>query len=131
MADPDATRGRSLGDSVHDFSEQIKKLVQAELALGRQEMQGQTRELGLAGGMAGAAGMLGVLSAGTATAWVVLLLGRRMPPWLAAFTVSGGYAGGAVLLGLKARRRFEEIGVPAPEQAVGILKETAQRVTGA
>lgn len=131
MPEPDAGRSHSLGDSLHDFADQVKKLARAEIDLARQEMTGQTRELGLAGGMAGAAAALGALSAGTATAGLVLLLSRRTPPWLAAFTVSGGYAGAAVLLGLKARQRVEEVGVPAPDQAVEILKDTAQRVTGA
>jgi hypothetical protein len=130
MVEREGVDDRSLGDSVQDLGEQVKALVRDEIALARQEMTGQSRELGLAAGMVAGAGLLGVLSAGSATAGLVSLLARRTPPWLAAFTVSGGYAGGAVLLALEARRRFEEVGVPAPEQAVGILKETAQRVTG-
>lgn len=105
-------------------------MVQAEIALGRQEMTGQTRELGLATGMGGAAAGLAVMAAGTATAGFVLLLARKTPPWVAAFAVSGAYAGGAAVLAQQARRRVEDVGVPAPDQAIGILKDTAQRVTG-
>jgi hypothetical protein len=130
MAQSQPAGDRSLADSALDLAAQVKGLVRAEMALARDEMTGQTRELGVAAGMVGAAGLLGVLSAGSATAGLVLLLARRERPWLAAFTVSGGYAGGAVLLGLEARRRIQEVGVPAPEQAVDILKDTAQRVTG-
>lgn len=104
--------------------------MQTEVALARQEMTGQTRELGLAGGMGGAAAGLAVMSAGTATAGLVLLLARRTPPWVAAFTVSGAYAGGAALLAQRARQRAEEIGVPSPDQAIGVLKDAAQQVTG-
>ena len=130
MSGPDAGEGRSLGDSARELGEQVKGLVRAEIDLARQEMTGQTRELGMASGMAGGAGALAALSAGTATAGLVMLVARRTPPWLAAFTVSGAYAGGAALLGLQARRRVEEVGVPAPDQAIEILKDTAQRVTG-
>ena len=130
MTEPDAGEGRSLGRSAQELGEQVKGLVQAEIALARQEMTGQTRELGVATGMGGAAAGLAVMSAGTATAGLVLLLARRTPPWLAAFTVSGAYAGGAALLARQARQRVEDVGVPAPDQAIGILKDTAERVTG-
>ncbi len=130
MAEPQAGRGRSLGESVQELGDQVKGLVRTEIALARQEMTGQTRELGLASGMVGGAGVLAALSAGTGTAGLVMLLARRMPPWLAAFTVSGGYAAGAAALAMRGRQRIEEVGVPAPEQAIDILKDTAQRVTG-
>ena len=130
MAEPEAGRGRSLGESVQELGDQVKGLVRTEIALARQEMTGQTRELGLASGMVGGAGVLAALSAGTGTAGLVMLLARRMPPWLAAFTVSGGYAAGAAALAIRGRQRIEEVGVPAPDQAIDILKDTAQRVTG-
>lgn len=130
MTERDTGEGRSLRVSAQELGEQVKGLVQTEIALGRQEMTGQTRELGLATGMGGAAAGLAVMSAGTATAGLVLLLARKTPPWVAAFTVSGAYAGGAAVLAQQARRRVEDVGVPAPEQAIGILKDTAQRVTG-
>ncbi len=130
MAEPQAGRGRSLGESVQELGDQVKGLVRTEIALARQEMTGQTRELGLASGMVGGAGVLAALSAGTGTAGLVMLLARRMPPWLAAFTVSGGYAAGAAALAMRGRQRIEEVGVPAPDQAIDILKDTAQRVAG-
>ena len=104
--------------------------MQAEIALARQEMTGQTRELGLATGMGGAAAGLAVMSAGTATAGLVMLVATKTPPWLAAFTVSGAYAGAAALLAQRAREKVEDVGVPAPDQAIGILKDTARGVTG-
>lgn len=125
-----SSANRSLGNSFQALTEQLKGLARAEVALARQEVKGQSRELGVAGGMAGAAGVLALLSAGTGTAGIVLMLSRRMPPWAAALTVSGGYAAAAAALGVKARERVEEVGVPAPEQAVAILKDTAERVTG-
>lgn len=130
MSDRDASEGRSLGRSAQELAEQVKGLVQAEIGLARQEMTGQTRELGVATGMGGAAAGLAVMSAGTATAGLVLLLARKTPPWVAAFTVSGAYAGGAAVLAQKARQRVEDVGVPAPDQAIGILKDAAQQVAG-
>ena len=130
MADPDVREGRSLGRSAQELADQVKGLVQAEIALARSEMTGQTRELGLATGMGGAAAGLAVASAATATAGLVMLLAEKTPPWLAAFTVSGAYAGGAALLAQRARQKVEDVGVPAPDQAIGILKDTAQRVSG-
>ncbi|MDP9375969.1 MAG: phage holin family protein [Actinomycetota bacterium] len=130
MAQSQTTGNRSSGTSLQGLIQQLKGFARAEIALSRQEMAGQSRELGVAGGMAGGAGLLGVLSAGTGTAGLVLLLARRMPPWTAALMVSGAYAGAAALLGLKARQVVEEVGVPAPDQAVNILKQAAGGITG-
>ncbi|MBA2644161.1 MAG: phage holin family protein [Solirubrobacterales bacterium] len=130
MVEPEASEGRSLGRSAQELAEQVKGLVQTEIALARQEMTGQTRELGMAGGMGGAAAGLAVMSAGTATAGLVLLLAEKTPPWIAAFAVSGAYAGGAAVLARRARQKAEQIGVPSPDQAIGILKDAAQQVTG-
>ena len=130
MAEPEAGRSRSLAEHAQELGDQVKRLVRTEIDLARHEMTGQTRELGVASGMVGGAGILAALSAGTGTAGLVMLLARRMPPWLAAFTVSGGYAAGAAALGLRGRQRIEEVGVPAPDQAIDILKDTAQRVSG-
>jgi hypothetical protein len=130
MAEAEAGQGRSLGEHAQELGDQVKRFVHTEIELARQEMTGQTRELGLASGMVGGAGVLAALSAGTGTAGLVMLLARRMPPWLAAFTVSGGYAAGAAALAMRGRQRIEEVGVPAPDQAIDILKDTAQRVTG-
>lgn len=130
MSETDGTEGRSFARSAQELGEQVKGLVQAEIALARQEMTGQTRELGLATGMGGAAAGLAVMSAGTATAGLVMLVATKTPPWLAAFTVSGAYAGGAALLAQRARQKVEDVGVPAPDQAIGIIKDTARGVTG-
>ncbi len=130
MSEADGTEGRSFARSAQELGEQVKGLVQAEIALARQEMTGQTRELGLATGMGGAAAGLAVMSAGTATAGLVMLVATKTPPWLAAFTVSGAYAGGAALLAQRARQKVEDVGVPAPDQAIGIIKDTARGVTG-
>ncbi len=130
MSEPDASEGRSFARSAQELGEQVKGLVQAEIALARQEMTGQTRELGLATGMGGAAAGLAVMSAGTATAGLVMLVATKTPPWLAAFTVSGAYAGAAALLAQRARQKVEDVGVPAPDQAIGIIKDTARGVTG-
>ena len=131
MTDPGAREQPSLEEVVQGLGEEVKHLMRAEIALAREEMTGQVRELGLSAGMLGGAALLGLLSAGSATAGLVLALARGRRPWLAAATVSAGYAGGALILAREGQRRIAEIGVPVPEQTIDTLKETAQRVAAA
>jgi Putative Actinobacterial Holin-X, holin superfamily III len=117
---------RPVEELLRDLAEQAGTLVREEIALARTEMVQQARELGVGAGMVGGAGVLGLLSAGAGTAGLILMLARRPRPWFAAVTVSGAYAGGALLLGREGRRRIQEVGVPLPQQAAEELKETAQ-----
>ena len=117
---------RSVEELMQELGDRAAALVRQEIALARSELAGQAREAGVGAGLLGAAGLLGLLSAGTATTGLILLLARRPRPWLAAFTVTGGYAGAAALLAREGRRRLAEVGVPVPEQTVETLKETAQ-----
>lgn len=115
---------RPAEELLRDLAEQAGTLVREEIALARTEMLQQARELGVGAGMVGAAGLLGLLSAGSGTAGLVLMLARRPRPWVAALTVGGAYAGGALLLAREGRRRIEAVGMPLPDQAVEELKET-------
>jgi hypothetical protein len=117
---------RPVDELLRDLAEQAGTLVREEIALARTEMLQQARALGVGAGMVGAAGVLGLLSAGSGTAGLILLLARRPRPWFAALTVSGAYAGGALLLAGEGRRRIQAVGVSVPAQAVEELKETTQ-----
>jgi Putative Actinobacterial Holin-X, holin superfamily III len=114
---------RSVEDLLRQLADEAGTLVREEIALARRELESQVRELGVGAGMVGAAGLLGLLSAGAGTAALVLLLARRPRPWFAAATVSGLYAGAGALLAREGRRRIAAVGVPVPEQTAETLKE--------
>ena len=117
---------RSVEELFGELGDRAAALVRQEIELARAEMTAQVREASVGAGLIGAAGLLGLLSAGTGTTALVLMLARRPRPWLAALTVTGAYAGGAALLAREGRRRIAEVGVPVPQQTVETLKETAQ-----
>jgi Putative Actinobacterial Holin-X, holin superfamily III len=123
MTDAPPPPERPVEDLMRQLAEQAGALVREEIALARAELEGQVRELGVGAGMIGAAGLLGLLSAGTGTAALVLMLARRPRPWFAAATVSGAYAGAAALLAREGQRRIAAVGVPVPQQAAETLKE--------
>jgi hypothetical protein len=125
MADASPPSERSVEDLLRRLSEQAGTLVRQEIALARQEMTDQARELGVGAGMMGGAAVLGLLSAGSGTAGLVLLLARRPRPWLAAVTVAGAYGGAAFALAREGRRRMAAVGVPVPEQTAETLREAA------
>jgi hypothetical protein len=114
---------QSVEDLLRRLADEAGTLVRQELELARAELAGQARELAIGGGMVAGGGLLGLLSAGSGTAALILVLARRPRPWLAALTVSGLYAGGAAALALEGRRRILQVGVPIPEQTVDTLRE--------
>jgi hypothetical protein len=123
MADASPPEERSVEDLLRRLSEQAATLVRQEIALARREMTDQAREVGVGAGMIGGGALLGLLSAGTGTAGLVLLLARRRGPSLAALTVGGGYGGAAFLLAREGRRRIAAVGLPVPQQTAETLKE--------
>jgi hypothetical protein len=125
MADASTPQERSLEDLVRQLSEQAGTLVRQEIALARREMADQARELAGGAGMIGGSALLALLSAGTGTAGLVLLLARRPGPSLAAVTVSSAYGGAAFLLAREGKRRIAEVGVPVPQQTAETLREAA------
>jgi hypothetical protein len=114
---------RAVDELLRELADEAGTLVREEIALARKELESQVRELGVGAGLLGAAGLLGLLSAGTGTAALVLLLARRPRPWFAAATVSGAYAGAGAMLAREGRRRITAVGVPVPEQTAETLKE--------
>jgi hypothetical protein len=122
-ADASSSSERSVEDLLRQLSEQAGTLVRQEIALARQEMVEQARQLGVGAGMIGGGALLGLLSAGTGTAGLVLLLARRPGPSMAAVTVSGAYGGAAFLLAREGRRRIAAVGVPVPQQTAETLRE--------
>lgn len=150
-ADEDAARGRrdeSTGDLVRDLKDEaaglardqvevlreeasrigeaVVTLAGQELRLARAEMSRKGKQLVPGVGMMAAAGGLGLLAAGTLTAFLVLALDAVMPAWLAALVVGGAYALAGVALYLAGRERVEEAGPLVPEQTIESVKEDVE-----
>jgi hypothetical protein len=136
MTTPDRGDGGASADELlQTVSEQAVALARKEVELARQELTAKARQAAPGAAMVAGGGLLGLLSAGTATASLVLMLARRPRPWLAALTVTGLYAGGGAALARAGAERLRAAGPPVPEQALENVKEDVgwlkRRVGGA
>ena len=95
---------RSVGELVSDLTDEVKRLVRAEMRLAVFELQRKGKKLGLGAGMFGAAGVFALFGGGTLVAAAVLALALVVPGWLAALIVAAALflvAGIAAMIGKK------------------------------
>jgi hypothetical protein len=104
-------------------SETVVTLAKQELSLAKAEMAEKAGKAGPGIGMVGAAAGVGLLAAGTLTAFLILALDGVMANWLAALLVGVVYAAVAVGLYLSGKSRIEDVGSLVPEQTVETVKE--------
>jgi uncharacterized membrane protein YqjE len=108
------------------MGEAVTTLAKQELRLAKAEMAEKGRKAGPGIGMVGAAGAVGLLAAGTLTAFIVLALDGVMPNWLAALIVGLVYAAIAAGLYFSGKGRVQEAGPLVPEQTVETFKEDVE-----
>ncbi len=119
-------RDQPIGELVKRLADETSTLVRQELRLAKAEMTEKGRKAGPGVGMVGAAGAVGLLAAGTLTAFLILALDGVMPNWLAALIVGLVYAAVAAGLWFAGKGRVQEAGRPVPEQTVETLKEDVE-----
>lgn len=103
--------------------ETVVTLAKQELRLAKAEMAEKGRTAGPGIGMVGAAAGVGLLAAGTLTAFIILALDGVMANWLAALIVGLVYAVVAATLYFKGKGRIEDAGPLVPEQTIETVKE--------
>ena len=126
MSAENGERNSSTADLVKQLTEQTSELVRKEIELAKTELSEKAKTTGKGAGLLGGAGLIGLLAAGTLTAFVVLLLSKAMDSWLAALIVAVVYGAIAGVLALRGRDRVKEGMPPAPEQTVESVKEDVQ-----
>ena len=116
---------RPIGEVASALTRDLALLVRQELELAKAEMRAKGR-IALPGvGMIGAAGAVGLLAAGTLTAFVVLVLSTFLDEWLAALITGLALSGIAAVLALAGKERVETVGTPLPEHTIEAVKEDA------
>ena len=124
--DPVDLRDQGLGDLFKKLSEETSTLIRQEMALARVELTEKGKRAGVGAGMLGGAGVAGLLTLGTLTACLILVLNEWMDAWLAALILTIVWAAVAAVLALKGRDKVQEAAPPVPEQTVETLKEDVE-----
>jgi hypothetical protein len=114
---------RSIRELVDQLSNDVRGLVRAEVNVIRAELEEKMRRLAVGGGLIAAAGVLGLVVLGAATATAIIALANVLATWLAALIVTvvlAIVAGILLMVGLKIVRRAVP---PAPKESVDSIKE--------
>lgn len=110
---------------LHD---EVRALVQAEIALAKNEAVQRAKRIGLGVGMFGTAGLLAFFAGCCAVAAFVLALSNVARPWLAALIAAGVLLVVAVFVALPGRRGFRAQHPPVPADSVESIKADAEAV---
>jgi hypothetical protein len=124
--DPTDLRDQPIGDLLKRLSEETSTLVRQEMALARAELADKGKRAGIGAGMLGGAGVAGLLTLGTLTACIVLVLNEWMAAWLSALIITVVWAAVAAVLALKGRDKVQEATPPVPEQTIDTVKEDVE-----
>jgi membrane protein implicated in regulation of membrane protease activity len=111
------TAHTSTSDLMSDAAAQVSRLVHDEIALAKLEMQTKAKQMGVAGGLLGAALVLARI--GFVLAWVLLVvaLANVWPLWLAVAVPMAGAFVVAGVLALLGRRGLKAGTPPVPTEA--------------
>lgn len=119
---------RSVGELVHQATEQLSLLVRQEVALAKEELAAKGRRAGRGGGLMGAAGAVAyvglIVLAGAATAALSLVL----PVWAAALIVTGVLFVIAAVLAAVGRAQLRRAAPPTPEETLGSVKADVEEI---
>jgi MFS family permease len=114
---PEDLRERPIGDLVKQLAGQTSTLVRQEIDLAKAEIAGK------GAGMLSGAAVVGLLAAGSLTAFVILLLSEAMDAWVAALIVAVVLGAVAAVLALTGRNRIRTATPAVPEQTMETVKE--------
>ncbi|MGC1164762.1 MAG: phage holin family protein [Solirubrobacterales bacterium] len=118
-------RNSSTGELVKQLSTQLSTLIRKELDLAKAELTEKGKVAGIGAGMFGGAGVAALLTLGSLTALVILLLAEAMDAWIPALIVTLIWGAVAAVLALAGRDRVREATPPA-EETVETVKEDVQ-----
>lgn len=116
----------SAADLVKQLSEQTSRLVRQEVELAKVELAAKGKRAGMAGGMFGGAGVLGLYAGGALVAAAIAALALAVAAWLSALIIAvvlGAIAGVVALMG---KNKLQQAMPPVPEDSVESVKEDVQ-----
>jgi uncharacterized membrane protein YqjE len=120
-AQPDRSLGELFGDMTRDFSTLIRK----EVELAKTELKEEAQTAGKAGGMLGAAGVVGLVAFIILAMTIAFALDAFLWRWVAFLIVTVVLAAVAAVLASTGKKKLAAVN-PTPEKTVQTLKEDAQ-----
>jgi membrane protein len=121
-------RNASVGELVHQLSEQTSTLIRQELRLATAELQEKGKHAGVGAGIFGGAGLVALYGVGALVAAAVIGLGMLVEPWLAALIVGAVLLTVAGVAALVGKKQVEQATPPTPEQAVESVQQDIHTV---
>jgi len=109
---------REIAELVKNLSQETTTLIRQELELVKAELSEKGKKAGLGAAMFGGAGVMGFLTAGVFTAFLVLVLTLFLASWLAALIVTVLYGAIAAVLAISGKKKVQEATPLIPGQAV-------------
>ena len=120
----------TLGELVHDLSEQTSALVRSEVELAKAELAAKGKAAGVGAGLFGAAGLLGFYGGAVLITTVILALALVMPAWAAALIVTLVLFAAAGVAALVGKNKVSEATPAAPQRAMEGVKQDVQTIKG-
>jgi uncharacterized membrane protein len=121
----------STGELLRTLTENLRSLVQGEVASVRAEMTEKALAARPAAAMLGGAAVLGMLAAGTSATVLVRALDRFLPPTTSAVVATALLGGGAAALARAGAEELRRVGPPVPERTVQNVKADVAAVAAA
>jgi hypothetical protein len=121
----------STGDLLRTLTENVRSLVQGEIASARQEMTDKALAARPAAAMLGGAAVLGALAAGTSAVVLIRFLDRILPPTTSAVVTTALLGGGAAALAKAGIEQLRLVGPLVPEDTIASVKADVATVTEA
>jgi len=121
----------STGELLSTLTENVRSLVQGEVASARQEITDKALAARPGAALLGGAAVLGALATGTSAVVLIRFLDRILPPTTSAVVATALLGGGAAALAKAGVEQLRLVGPPVPEQTIESLKADVDAVTGA
>lgn len=112
----------STGELIRTLTENVRSLVQGEVASARQEITDKALAARPAAAMLGGAAVLGALATGTSAVVLIRFLDRILPPTTSAVVATALLGGGAAALAKAGVEQLRLVGPPVPEHTIESVK---------
>jgi Putative Actinobacterial Holin-X, holin superfamily III len=105
-----------------DLTDQVTRLVRAEVQLAQAEVTGKAKRLGVGAGLFGGAGLFAVLGLGALVTAAILGLAAVLPGWLAGVIVAVVLFLIAGVLALIGKKDVQKAAPPLPTETIESVK---------